>query len=102
MNSEPARTVILTKQATKGLAAEFGPFNIRVNAIAPLLCATGLFETFVGVPDTLENREKFVSNVPLGRLTETVDVANAALYLASDEGAFLTGTNLEVDGGRSI
>jgi NAD(P)-dependent dehydrogenase (short-subunit alcohol dehydrogenase family) len=73
-----------------------------VNAIAPLLCGTGLFETFVGVPDTPENREKFVANVPLGRLTETVDIANAALFLASDEGKFITGTNMEIDGGRAI
>jgi NAD(P)-dependent dehydrogenase (short-subunit alcohol dehydrogenase family) len=89
-------------QATKGLAAEFGPDNIRVNAIAPLLSGTGLFESFVGVKDTPENREKFVANVPLGRLTDPMDIANAALYLASDEGAFVTGINLEVDGGRAV
>ncbi|KAF2672837.1 oxidoreductase [Microthyrium microscopicum] len=88
--------------ATKGLAAEFGPDQIRVNAIAPLLSGTGLFESFVGVPDTPENREKFVANVPLGRLTDPMDIANAALYLASDEGRFVTGVNLEVDGGRAI
>jgi NAD(P)-dependent dehydrogenase (short-subunit alcohol dehydrogenase family) len=88
-------------KATKGLAAEYGPDNIRVNAIAPLLCGTKLFEAFVGVPDTPDNRAKFVSNVPLGRLTEPEDVANAALYLAG-EGSFVTGINLEVDGGRAI
>lgn len=44
----------------------------------------------------------FLGNVPLGRLTETIDVANAALFLASDEAAFLTGVNLNVDGGRTI
>jgi NAD(P)-dependent dehydrogenase (short-subunit alcohol dehydrogenase family) len=43
-----------------------------------------------------------VSNVPLGRLTDPRDVANTALFLASDEGAFITGVNLEVDGGRAI
>jgi len=88
--------------ATKGLAAEYGPDKIRVNAIAPLLCGTGLFESFVGVPDTPENRAKFVANVPLGRLTEVEDVANTALFLASDEGAFITGVNMEVDGGRAV
>jgi NAD(P)-dependent dehydrogenase (short-subunit alcohol dehydrogenase family) len=88
--------------ATKGLAAEYGPDNIRVNALAPLLSGTGLFELFSGVPDTPENRQKFVSNVPLGRLAEPKDVADAALYLASDEGKFITGINLEVDGGRAI
>jgi NAD(P)-dependent dehydrogenase (short-subunit alcohol dehydrogenase family) len=54
------------------------------------------------VPDTPGNRQQFISNVPLGRLTEPLDVANAALFLASDEGKFVTGTNLEVDGGRGI
>ena len=54
------------------------------------------------MPDTPENREKFTSNVPLGRLTEPDDIANAALYLASDEGRFATGINLEIDGGRAI
>jgi NAD(P)-dependent dehydrogenase (short-subunit alcohol dehydrogenase family) len=73
-----------------------------VNAIAPLLSGTGLFESFVGVPDTVENRAKFVGIVPLGRLTDPMDVANAALFLASDEGAFVTGINMEVDGGRAV
>lgn len=89
-------------KATKGLAAEYAKDNIRVNAIAPLLCGTGLFESFVGVPDTPENRAKFIENVPLGRLTEPEDVANAALYLAGAEGGFITGVNLEIDGGRAI
>ncbi|KAF2843667.1 oxidoreductase [Patellaria atrata CBS 101060] len=88
--------------ATKGLAAEFGPDQIRVNAIAPLLSGTGLFSAFAGVEDTKENREKLIANVPLGRLTEPMDVANAALFLASDEGRFITGVNLEVDGGRAV
>ncbi|KEF52757.1 uncharacterized protein A1O9_11174 [Exophiala aquamarina CBS 119918] len=88
--------------ATKGLAAEFGQHNIRFNNLCPLLSGTGLFETFVGVPDTPENRQKFIGNVPLGRLTDPNDVAYAALYLASDEGAFITGVSLEVDGGRAI
>ncbi|TVY83544.1 4-formylbenzenesulfonate dehydrogenase TsaC1/TsaC2 [Lachnellula suecica] len=88
--------------ATKGLALEYGPQQIRVNSICPLLSGTGLFESFAGVPDTPENRQKFLCNVPLGRLTETIDVANAALFLASDEGSFITGVNLEVDGGRTI
>ncbi len=89
-------------KATKGLAAEFGPDQIRVNALAPLLSGTGLFETFVGVPHTEENVAKFVGAVPLGRLTDAMDVANAALFLASDEGKFITGVNLEVDGGRGV
>ncbi|KAH8897125.1 NAD(P)-binding protein [Thozetella sp. PMI_491] len=88
---------------TKGLAAEVGPKNIRVNAIAPLLAAgTGLVEVGVGVPDTPENQAKFVSNVPLGRVAKTTDIANAAAFLASDDASFITGTIMEVDGGRAI
>ena len=60
------------------------------------------FESFAGVPDTPENRQKFLGNVPLGRLTEVGDVANAVLFLSSDEGRFITGVNLDVDGGRTI
>lgn len=88
--------------ATKGLAAEFGPDQIRVNAICPLLSATALFSQFVGVEDTEENRKKFWESIPLQRLTDPMDVANAAVFLASDEGKFVTGTNFEVDGGRCI
>jgi NAD(P)-dependent dehydrogenase (short-subunit alcohol dehydrogenase family) len=46
--------------------------------------------------------KKFLFNVPLGRLTDPSDVANIAAFLASDEGAFVSGVNLEVDGGRSV
>ncbi|KAH7384889.1 3-ketoacyl-reductase-like protein [Cadophora sp. MPI-SDFR-AT-0126] len=88
--------------ATKGLAAEYGDKQIRVNSVCPLLSGTGLFETFVGVPPTEENFKKFLFNVPLGRLTHPSDVANYCLYLASDEAKFITGTCLEVDGGRGI
>ncbi|KAG5291569.1 oxidoreductase [Histoplasma ohiense] len=87
---------------TKGLAAEYGPNQIRVNNVCPLLSGTGLFEMFVGVPDTPENRAKFISNVPLGRLTEPDDVANMCVYLGSEEGAFINGTDMIVDGGKCI
>lgn len=56
----------------------------------------------MGVKDTPENREKFLGNVPLGRLCEPSDVANAVLFLASDDAKFITGTCLEVDGGRGV
>jgi len=88
--------------ATKGLAAEFGQHQIRINALCPLLSGTGLFEQFVGVPYNDENMKKFLFNVPLGRLTNPSDVANVAAFLASEEGRFVTGVNLEVDGGRSV
>ncbi|OJD12515.1 hypothetical protein ACJ73_09338 [Blastomyces percursus] len=87
---------------TKGLAAEYGPHQIRVNNVCPLLSGTGLFEMFVGVPDTPENRAQFISNVPLGRLTDPDDVANMCLYLGSEEGAFINGTDMIVDGGKCI
>lgn len=79
---------------------------MSINAYTRIHCVviniTFRFESFAGVPDTPENRQKFLGNVPLGRLTEVEDVANAALFLASDEGKFLTGVNLDVDGGRTI
>lgn len=85
-----------------GLAAEFGKQNIRVNSICPLLSGTGLFEVFSGLPYTEENMTKFLHNVPLGRLCEADDVANACLYLSSDLGKFINGVSLNVDGGRSV
>ena len=60
------------------------------------------FETFVGVPFTPDNVKNFLGNVPLGRLTDPADVANYCLFLASDEAKFITGTCLEIDGGRGI
>ena len=54
------------------------------------------------MPNTPENQAKFVSNVPLGRLCEASDVASACLFLASDESSFVTGINMEVDGGRAV
>ena len=60
------------------------------------------FESFTGVPDTPENRGSYLTNVPLGRLCEASDVASACLFFASDESAFITGINMEVDGGRAV
>ncbi|AUH35567.1 SDR family oxidoreductase [Paracoccus tegillarcae] len=87
---------------TRSLAVELAPDKIRVCGIAPVMGVTGLLEQFMGVPDTPENREKFVATIPMGRLSEPRDIANAALYLASDEADFITGVILEVDGGRTI
>lgn len=52
--------------------------------------------------DTPENRAKFTSNVPLGRIGEVQDVAGVCVFMASEEARFITGVNLEVDGGRCI
>jgi 3-oxoacyl-[acyl-carrier protein] reductase len=87
---------------TRSLAVELAPNKIRVCCIAPVMGATGLLEQFMGVPDTPENRARFISTIPMGRLSEARDIANAALYLASDEADFITGVVLEVDGGRTI
>ena len=87
---------------TKSLAVDLAGDNIRVCALAPVIGVTGLLETFMGAPDTPENRAKFMATIPLGRFSEPRDVANAALYLASDEADFITGVVLEVDGGRTI
>ncbi len=87
---------------TRSLAAELAPDKIRVCCIAPVMGATGLLEQFMGMPDTPENRARFIATIPMGRLSEARDIANAALYLASDEADFITGVVLEVDGGRTI
>ncbi|NYT85618.1 SDR family oxidoreductase [Pollutimonas harenae] len=87
---------------SKSMAVELGPDNIRVNAICPVMGVTGMFELFMGAPDTPENRAKFQSTIPLGRFCQPSDVAAAALYLASDAAEFITGVEFPVDGGRTI
>ena len=86
---------------SKSMALELAPDRIRVCALAPTIGDTALLPTFMG-GDSDELREKFRASVPLGRLSTAQDVANAALFFASDEAEFLTGTVLEIDGGRSI
>ncbi|WP_454056117.1 SDR family oxidoreductase [Cupriavidus sp. Marseille-Q8015] len=88
--------------ASKAMAAELGPDNIRVNCVNPVIGATALLEQFMGLPDTPANRAKFLATIPMGRMSTPADVANACLYLASDEAAFITGTCIEVDGGRCV
>lgn len=88
--------------ATRSLAVELAPQKIRVNCVAPVMGATALLESFMGMPDTPENRARFISTIPLGRLSEPKDIAGACLYLASDEAEFITGVVLEVDGGRTV
>lgn len=85
---------------TRSMALELAPDRIRVNAICPVIAATGMVEDFMGMPDTPENRQRFLATIPLGRFSTPADIANAALYLLSDEGEFITGVALEVDGGR--
>jgi 3-oxoacyl-[acyl-carrier protein] reductase len=87
---------------TKSMAIELAPERIRVNAICPVIGETGMLQTFLGQADTPEVRARFVSGIPLGRMSRPADIAAAAVFLASDEASLITGVCLEVDGGRSI
>ena len=88
---------------SKSLGAELGPDNIRVNCINPVFNpTTGLAAEFAGGPLTDERKAKFLATIPPGRFSTSLDVANAALYLASDEAAFISGVCIEVDGARCV
>ncbi len=87
--------------ATKALAIELAPFNIRVVALNPVAGETPLLKTFMG-EDTEEIRKKFRDSIPLGRLLKPEDLAEAAAFVASPQAAMITGVALDVDGGRSI
>lgn len=87
---------------TKSMAVELAPDRIRANSINPAIADTPLLTTFMGLEDTPENRAKFLASIPLGRLCRPADVANAALFFADPASEFITGTCLEVDGGRCI
>ncbi len=87
---------------SRSLAVELAPDRIRVNCIAPVMGATALLEEFMGLPDTPENRAKFVATIPWGRMSEASDIANAALFLCEDASEFVTGVVLEVDGARTV
>jgi len=87
----------------KSLALELAPFGIRVVTIAPVATETPMLPAFMGkdkVDD--EGMARYRATVPLGRLNQPEDLARAALFLASDDAAMITGTALEVDGGRCI
>ena len=86
---------------SKSMAVELAPDRIRVNAIAPVAGETPLLATFMG-EDTPEKRAAFRATIPWGRLSTAQDIANAALFLCSDEAEMVTGEVLQVDGGRCI
>lgn len=87
---------------TRGLAAELAP-DIRVNAVNPVAADTDFMKPIYGTGQLPEKARKALTRgIPMGRLTEPADVANAVLFLASEEARFLTGVCLPVDGGRSI
>jgi 3-oxoacyl-[acyl-carrier protein] reductase len=87
--------------ASRAMAVELAPDKIRVNVVNPVAGDTPLLAEFMG-EDTPEMRAKFVATIPLGRFSQPRDIANACLYLASDEADFITGACIEVDGGRCV
>lgn len=87
---------------TRAMAVELAPEQIRVNALNPVAGLTPMLKEFMGGEETEEMKAKFVSTIPIGRFSTPSDIANAALYLASDEASFITGVCMEVDGGRCI
>jgi len=94
-------TAAIVHLMSRSMAVELAPDNIRVFALAPVAGETPLLPTFLG-GDTEELRAGFRATVPLGRLSTPQDIANAALFLASDDAEFLTGNILEIDGGRCV
>jgi 3-oxoacyl-[acyl-carrier protein] reductase len=98
-NSSKGAVILMSKS----MAGEFGPDRIRVNCVNPVFSPdTGLSAEFAGGTLTDEAKKRFLSTIPLGRFSTPLDVANACLYLASDEAAFVSGVCIEVDGARSV
>lgn len=88
---------------TKSLCQTFAPDNVRVNVVCPGLAETPMKSGFTGRGASAEQaraaEDKYTSTVPLGRLVQPEEVAQAVLWLASDDSAFVTGIELPVDGG---
>lgn len=87
--------------ATKAMAVELAPFGIRVNALNPVAGETPLLASFMG-GDTPDLRAKFLATIPMGRFSTPTDLGAAATFLCSDAAGLITGTALEIDGGRCI
>ena len=82
---------------TKALAKELAPSNITVNAISP-----GLIETSMNANVSIDDLNSFVEDIPLGRIGNTSDVANAVLFLANDSSDYITGQIIGVNGGYVV
>ncbi|MCL2864493.1 MAG: SDR family oxidoreductase [Lachnospiraceae bacterium] len=81
---------------TKSIASRYAPYGVRCNSIHPSTVQTPLVEEMMKDPQKAAER---IGEVPLGRLATVEDVANAVLYLASEEAAFINGVSLPIDGG---
>jgi 3-oxoacyl-[acyl-carrier protein] reductase len=98
-NSSKGAVILMSKS----MAAEFGPDKIRVNCVNPVFSPnTGLSAEFAGGTLNDEAQKRFLATIPLGRFSTPLDVANACLYLASDEAALVSGVCVEVDGARCV
>jgi len=98
-NSSKGAVILMSKS----MAAEFGPDRIRVNCVNPVFSPeTALSAEFAGGAVTEEAKKRFLATIPLGRFSTPLDVANACLYLASDEAEFVSGVSIEVDGARCV
>ena len=88
---------------SKSMAGEFGPDKVRVNCVNPVFSPeTALSAEFAGGAVTAETKAKFLATIPLGRFSTPLDVANACLFLASDEASMISGSCIEVDGARCV
>ena len=88
---------------SKSMAGEFGKDRIRVNCVNPVFSPeTALSADFAGGAVTEESKARFLATIPLGRFSTPLDVANACLYLASDEASLVSGVCIEVDGARCV
>jgi len=85
------------KQLTGAMAIALAPHKIRVNAIGPGTVVTGMTREMVANPDTVR---AILSRTPMGRLCQPEEIANIALFLASDEASYMTGATIYADGGR--
>jgi len=88
---------------SKSMAGEFGKDRIRVNCVNPVFSPeTALSADFAGGTISEEAKARFLATIPLGRFSTPLDVANACLYLASDEASLISGVCIEVDGARCV
>jgi 3-oxoacyl-[acyl-carrier protein] reductase len=88
---------------SKSMAGEFGKDRIRVNCVNPVFSPeTALSADFAGGTVSEEAKSRFLATIPLGRFSTPLDVANACLYLASDEASLISGVCIEVDGARCV